>query len=179
METDVGFAVSFASDPVLQGVVDQLQRHMNAGPLEWHHPGDWHLSLVYAAEPQPQSVISRLIDCAAWLAHLPAFTVPLTRYAIWETATGDKGLVVIGEMVPPLVDVQRRLVRLLEAQGIPLNLWTRPDMWWPHVSLALSFPGEAPPWPAGGALTVDNVCLTTPTAVLRRWDLPGAAGDGQ
>ncbi len=180
---DVGFYVSLAGDSALVKLRHQIAEVIGSlAGIEWQDSLDLHLSLAYAAEPQPTTAIARLAESfeQAFL-DIPPFAAVITGLEIWDTypqrghtPDGGKTLVALVEPSDALKALQVAAVEVLAGQEIPVSEFGQQENYKPHVTLAKgpTLPAEVP----GGIAVIgesekaqvwlDNVCLVTPESVI-------------
>lgn len=133
-----GFDVGLAENQVVNEI--SLQAQENAPTtVEWITPDRWHLSLVYADDPQAFPVIQQfLIESAR-----DEFEVKLTGLEIFDD-TPNRALVLMVEPSSNLIRLQEDIARRFELMGVPIGEFTRPGTWRPHISIADNWQGGLP-----------------------------------
>ncbi|MCZ7543197.1 MAG: 2'-5' RNA ligase family protein [Anaerolineae bacterium] len=144
-----GFWAAFPYDPALAAVREALAERAPA-EMAWTPPGEWHLSLCYAAAPQPEDARAGFEALALPFAPVVA---PAHGLAVWATEQGN-ALVMLLEPTPALCALQMHLCAQFAAQSIPVSDHTRPEAWTPHVTLAYGAPADFVPRHAGHILHV-------------------------
>jgi len=171
--TRFGFAASYANDPALIDLVAGVQARLGDQPaLAWETPYDWHLSLCYAAEAHPMSVVSGFFAEMDGLDVQP-MALRISHLEAWETPDGV-ALVAIVDPLPELLALQARLHEMFVTRGLTTYVHSAPEAFKPHVTLAYAAEGtDLRGLPAIGetSLLLDNICLITPEMTLLFWSV--------
>lgn len=169
---DVGFYVSLAGDLTLVQLRHRVVEALGSTDgIDWVESLDLHLSLAYAAEPQPTTAVAQLAEVfeQAFQGMQP-FSVTVTALEIWNTPDGGKMLVALVEPSEALKALQAAAANTLAGQEIPVREFGPPENYRPHIMLAKGpiLPDEMPEaaLAEGTQVWFDNVCLVTPESII-------------
>ncbi len=183
---DVGYAVSLAADPQVAAIADAARVRVEGEGVDWVDPLAWHLSLVYAAGPQPMSVIAALADDFP-ITDAEPLLLQVAGFAVWDTERDGRPaqcLVALVEAREELLAIQRRLYEQFAGRGLEVAEHTTPEAYRPHVTLAYGerialSEAEADLGLERTTIELDNICLTTPEVTLLFWSIEHDDGESE
>jgi len=127
-----GFWVSLANNGDLAALWETL---FAVDPdADWLAPAEWHLSLCYAAAPQPRAAMTPFVDFQDNYALEPT-TVAAERLEVWDTEDGAC-LVLRVAANDALRALQAECVGRMIYAGLIVSDYSQPEDWKPHVTLA-------------------------------------------